>query len=273
MDKVHFYKMHGAGNDFILLDNRAGIFKGNETALFRRWCQRHLGVGADGLMLLEEAPGVDFRVVYLNSDGRSAEMCGNGARCAVALAHRIGLCGDEAVFLVGKTHYRAQKKTETDIKLWMPPPKDIRGADALKLDLPPEFSRPFFVNSGVPHLVLLYQGELNDLNVAEWGNRLRRHPQFQPAGTNVNFLCVLDAGRVRARVYERGVEQETLACGTGAVACGIYLNRVFNRPSPVRVEYPGGTLEVEFNSDFSELSLSGPVVFVFEGELPLPPKD
>jgi len=273
MDKIHFYKMHGAGNDFILIDNRAGIFTGDATALFRRWCHRRLGVGADGLMLLENAPGVDFRLVYLNSDGRPAEMCGNGARCAVALARRIGLCGDEAVFLVGKTRYRAQKKSETDISLYMPPPKDIKNSDWLKLDLPPEFSRPFFVNTGVPHLVLVYKGELDDLNVAEWGRRLRYHPQFRPAGTNVNFLCLPETGPVRARVYERGVEQETLACGTGAVACGIYLNRVLGRPSPVTVAYPGGILEVEFNPDFSELSLSGPVVFVFEGELPLPPAD
>ncbi len=268
----HFYKLHGAGNDFVLLDNRPGqrpeaVFDGTDHARIARICARHTGVGADGLMLLSESPSADFCLAYYNADGRPGEMCGNGARCAVWLAHHLDIAPSRCTFEVWGERYEAEVLAAQQVRLRMRPPRFL-GDDAGLPDLPPEnFSDAMWMNTGVPHLVLVARVPLADLDVRHWGRHFRYHPHFAPAGTNVNFIRPGDPGVLQVRVYERGVENETLACGTGAVACGIFAAQKWGWPSPVTVQSPGGRLIIEFSGGFRTIYLNGPVTPVFEGTL------
>lgn len=265
---IPFWKMNGSGNDFIMVDNREGIFPDNgRTALISRLCRRQTGVGADGIILLENDPEVDFVWRFYNADGSEAEMCGNGGRCAARFAFLHGFAGAQMVFRTLAGLVRAEIHQE-QVKLELPSPVDFRrdivlrvGEETVSLD---------FINTGVPHVVLLVDN-LEAVSIREMGRLLRFHDQFQPAGTNVNFISVVDRQNIRIRTYERGVEDETLACGTGSVAACLVASARGLVDSPTRVETRSGEkLLVYYRDDagtFAEVFLEGDAKIVYEGSI------
>ncbi|RME90626.1 MAG: diaminopimelate epimerase [Verrucomicrobia bacterium] len=265
---VEFTKMNGAGNDFILLDNRSGQWRLTPEQVIRL-CDRHRGVGADGVLLLEPSRTgrADWAWQFYNSDGSEAEMCGNGARCFARFVQRVTGADGRLTFETRAGIIEAELRGDR-VTVGLTPPKDWR------LDLDLETSRGpvhgHAVNTGVPHLVLLTP-DVEQAPVAELGRELRRHPAFQPAGTNVNFVQILEPGHIRVRTYERGVEAETLACGTGVTASALVCARIESWPPPVKVRVQGGdTLEVAFTrdgDDFHAVRLTGPADFVFTGRI------
>ncbi len=270
----HFYKLHGAGNDFIILDNRPGncpeaVFDGTAHDRIARICARHTGVGADGFMLISDSQRADFALAYYNADGRPGEMCGNGARCAVWLACQLGIAPENCTFDVWGQLYRATVTDKYRVRLQMRPPiilKSDAELSALKSD---GFSAMFWLDTGVPHLVIEFADQLDGLDVMRWGKYFREHALFQPSGTNVNFVQPSGDQQLTVRIYERGVENETLACGTGAVACAVFAAKKFGWASPVTVKSPGGWLFVDFDEALQEITLTGPVCEVFTGNLKL----
>jgi diaminopimelate epimerase len=266
MDKIHFHKMHGAGNDFIMIDNTAGFFNGDEVNLFMRLCGRYTGIGADGVMLLENNETVDFTLKYFNSNGLPAEMCGNGARCAVYLANQLGLAPQKCSFQIGPEIYNAEILPEKSVRLQMQLPKILLTPSETKSFLSDAFEQGMSLNTGVPHLVIESRQPLDGLDIIGLGKKYRYHERFKPSGTNVNFIFPEEPNHLLARVYERGVEAETLACGSGAVACAVFANQVYGWSSPVSVHFPGGILKVEFVPNYDRIFLIGPVKWVFKGD-------
>jgi diaminopimelate epimerase len=266
---LRFTKMNGAGNDFVLLDNRAG-----DLALTReqiaRVCDRHRGVGADGVLLLERAAnGADFRMRYYNADGGEAEMCGNGARCFARFANRTAGPLQRLSFETPAGVIGAELKDEL-VTLQMSPPNDMR----LGLEVPVEGGkiRAGYVDSGVPHVVVPV-AKIEAVDVRSLGSALRHHPMFAPRGANANFSEQCGPHRIAIRTYERGVEDETLACGTGVVASAILFAANENVAGPIDVLVRGGdTLQVDFKrngDEFSHVTLTGPADFVFDGTIEL----
>jgi len=266
MDKIHFYKMQGAGNDFILIENTSGIFHGRETSFFRNLCLRHTGIGADGVMLLENSESAEFTLKYFNSDGLPAEMCGNGARCAVYLANYLSLAPQKCSFQIGPEIYKAEVIPGKSVRLQMQLPKILRTPNETKSFLSDDFKQGMSLNTGVPHLVIETRKPLDDLDVVSLGRHYRYHEKFKPSGTNVNFVYPEKPNHLLARVYERGVEAETLACGSGAVACAVFANQVYGWSSPIFVHFSGGILRIEFETGYKKIFLFGPVELVFEGD-------
>lgn len=267
---LNFTKMNGAGNDFVLLDNRAGAVV-LEPAAIARICDRHRGVGADGILLVEPAQaGGDFRMRYYNSDGGEAEMCGNGARCFARFVDRLEPGSGEVSFETLAGMIRARFEGEivhlqmSDPTRWRPPV--FLDAAGLNFEV-------HSLNTGVPHAVV-FAVELDNLPVENYGTALREHDHFAPAGTNVNFIEPVDAGFIAVRTYERGVEAETLACGTGVVASALVFHRVTRAPSPINVRVRSGeVLRVAFEGtapDVHSVQLIGPADFVFDGTIDLP---
>ncbi len=267
---IHFWKMNGAGNDFVMLDNRT-LRHQLSTAQIANLCDRHRGVGADGLLAVEPAEnGSDFRMRYYNADGGEAEMCGNGARCFARFANMLsGWNLEEVSFetpagVIGATFHGEH------VRIVMSDPHSQR--PGLKLDVCGLPETVHFVNTGVPHAVVVVD-DLDAVPVVEWGAALRYHPEFQPKGTNANFMKVTPEG-ISIRTYERGVEDETLACGTGMVACALVHHELTGAPSPVKVKVKGGdTLEIGFEKTgdgYKKVTLTGPADLVFEGQVPLP---
>lgn len=271
---LHFYKMNGAGNDFVVVDNRDGeLTEVLDRETIAGLCDRHRGIGADGLLAVETArQGADFRFRYYNADGGEAEMCGNGARCFGRFAAHLG---EEPV---GQVSFETIAGTLTaemvdeHVRIAMSDPTDLRLDTGVVV---PEVGAPVrFINTGVPHAVAWLDGprELTNLNVVGAGRAIRHDPAFAPAGTNANFAAVLEPGHIMIRTYERGVEDETLACGTGMVACALLHHLLTGAPSPVKVEVAGGdTLEIGFgktpDGGFTQVTLTGPADFVFEGDI------
>ena len=264
---LRFTKMNGAGNDFVLLDNRSG-----EIALTRqqiaRLCDRHRGVGADGVLILEPAAnGADFRMRYYNADGGEAEMCGNGARCFARYASRTAGPLENVSFETPAGVIGAELRGEL-VRLKMSEPKDLR--IGLKLTIEGQKIEADYVDSGVPHVVIPVPS-IDSVDVHSLGAKLRFHPQFAPRGANANFRVQRGPRQIAIRTYERGVEAETLACGTGVVASAIVFAARENVPGPIEVIVRGGdTLEVNFqrNGDaFSDVTLTGPAEFVFDGTI------
>lgn len=266
---LHFYKMNGAGNDFVVVDNRdlsLSLTKDQIELL----CDRHRGVGADGLLAVEPAEnGADFKFRYYNADGGEAEMCGNGARCFGRFTAALMDETPDRVTFETIAGTLAAEIVEENIRIAMSEPKD------LKLDtgvtLPGLDATLRFVNTGVPHVVA-FVGDLPAVDVVKHGAAIRYHEAFAPAGTNANFATVLAPGHIAIRTYERGVEDETLACGTGMVACALMHHLLTGAPSPVQVDVKGGdTLEIGFektgDTSFTNVTLTGPADFVFEGEI------
>lgn len=268
MPRLHFTKMNGAGNDFVMLDNRAGSLVLTDAQI-ARLCDRHRGVGADGLLLVEKAAGqADFRMRYYNADGREAEMCGNGARCFARFVDKLSPVESGTVSFETPAGLVSAKLRGDEVSLAMSQPGAF--ADGVELEAAGEKLAVYSINTGVPHAVVLVD-DLDGTDVHKLGAALRHHHHFQPRGTNVNFVCQLGPQNLSIRTYERGVEAETLACGTGVVASALTVAALTGAESPVRVLVKGGdTLSVDFlrsGEGFSHVVLTGPADFVFEGEI------
>ncbi len=265
-----FTKMNGAGNDFVLLDNRDEKLQ-LDPKVIAKLCDRHRGVGGDGVLAVEPARnGADFRMRYYNRDGSEAEMCGNGARCFARFASRAaGLRG--GVQFETPAGVIGAELIGDAVRLTMSTPKDLRMN--VELALEHENLTAHFVNTGVPHAVLFldHGPALDDVAVERLGAQIRHHAAFAPAGTNVNFAQKIDAQTIAIRTYERGVEAETLACGTGVVASGIIFHELTGAQSPVAVRVRGGdVLEAGFEktaAGYGKVTLTGPATFVFEGTM------
>ncbi len=266
---LEFVKMSGAGNDFILLDNRDG-----RIALTReqvaRLCHRQFGIGADGLMLLVPCGSgrADWAWTFYNSDGSDAEMCGNGARCFARYVQRVtGWDRPTLTFetLAGVIHATLEGD---EVTIGLTEPRDLRMGE--RVTVAGAVVEVHSVNTGVPHAVV-FVPDADQAMVQEHGAALRYHEHFKPRGTNVNFAQVLGPGRIRVRTYERGVEGETLACGTGVTASALVASRVHGFESPVGVQVQGGDrLQVAFDRQgegFANVRLKGPATFVFEGRI------
>jgi len=255
MKKIIFAKYHGAGNDFILIDNSANNVNLTEKEI-AFLCHRHLGVGADGLMLLEEDILADFKMRYFNADGKEATMCGNGGRCIVAFANKIGIKKEQYVFNAVDSEHIAYLKENT-VKLKM--------AEVSKID---KFDKDYFLDTGSPHLVRQV-ADLQKIDLDKEGRDLRYDVRFGAGGCNVNFIQI-DKNKINIRTYERGVEAETLACGTGAVASAIAANQLYPDIKEFELQALGGLLKVSFNKEnnrYTSIWLEGPATFVFEAEI------
>lgn len=212
---IPFAKLSGSGNDFILVDGRGGRYDALDlTEMARMVCRRHDSVGADGLIVLVDADGADFGWHFVNSDGSRADMCGNGGRCAARFAQLEGIAGQSMTFLTGAGVIAARVDGPV-VRIQLTTPRDFKESMVVEVE-GMEYSLSF-INTGVPHAVL-FLNSVDKIDVEEKGRIIRYHPRFAPAGTNVNFVSVADRGRIRVRTYERGVEGETKACGTGSVA-------------------------------------------------------
>ncbi|MBE0639587.1 MAG: diaminopimelate epimerase [Bacteroidales bacterium] len=259
--ELKFYKYHGAGNDFIMIDNRERFFNPEATTI-TKLCHRFFGIGADGLILLEHHPEADFRMRYFNSDGREATMCGNGGRCCVAFARFLGLVKSDANFIAADGRHVAVILSEYDTSVVV----KLKMSDVVNIQ---KFDEGFFLDTGSPHLVRFIEN-VNDLDVNAEGRKIRTMSKWGTDGVNVNFV-ELKSGDVHGRTYERGVENETLSCGTGAIAMAlaVYSNG-FMTDSPLLIHAPGGQLKVHFNAVdhyFSNIWLEGPAERVFEGKI------
>ena len=264
-----FTKMNGAGNDFVMIDNR-DLRHDLDKAAIARLCDRHRGVGGDGLIAVEPAEGgADFRMRYYNSDGGEAEMCGNGARCFARYASRIAGKTGEVRFETMAGVISAQLLGE-QVRLEMSAPHGLMLDQELMVNGTPMLVH--FLNTGVPHAVAIVE-DADDVDVLATGSALRHHAHFAPKGANANFVEELDPQTIRVRTYERGVEGETLACGTGVVASALIFHRTTGAASPVSVWVKGGDrLEVSWERDgdtFRDVTLTGPADFVFDGAVSL----
>jgi diaminopimelate epimerase len=257
--KLNFYKYQGTGNDFILIDNREGLFH-PDIKVISGMCDRRFGVGADGLILLNKRQGYDFHMQYFNSDGRESTMCGNGGRCIIAFADFLSLIDGKASFIGPDGEHTgtiiSKNKNEYQVKLSLLDVENLqlRGND-------------YVINTGSPHLVR-FVPEVSDFNVVEEGRTLRNHPDFHPDGINVNFIMARE-GKLYVRTYERGVEDETLSCGTGVTASALAYAHLNNlEEGPVLINTRGGDLQLHFKksaSGFTDIFLEGPAVRVFGG--------
>ncbi len=265
---VEFYKMSGSGNDFIIIDNRnLSLNVGDLPTFVRRICARKVSVGADGLLLIEPSKSADFKWRFFNSDGSVAEMCGNAARCVALLAYLKKIAGKKLSFETLAGIINAEIK-ENIPKVKLTDPSPVRLDKRIVID-----DREFvldLIDTGVPHAVT-YVDNLEAFDVFTWGRKIRHHESFRPKGTNANFAAILDRHKLKVRTYERGVENETLACGTGAVAAVLTSAQRGLVDSPVDVIVRSGeTLRVYFtnkNERFKEIYLEGEVKIVYQGLL------
>jgi diaminopimelate epimerase len=268
MPAIPFTKMSGSGNDFILIDNREGIIPSDDLPRFtRQVCRRKLSAGADGLILVEPSEHVDFKWRFFNSDGSVAEMCGNGARCVARFAQMNGIAEEVMGFetIAGIIHARVQ---DDQVRIKMTDPCDL--VPEAVLSTPAETVAYTAINTGVPHVVIEVE-DIESVDVFAMGRRIRRHHQFEPAGTNVNFLGLCPPGVARVRTYERGVEEETLACGTGIVAAALTLAERHQASSPVTMESKSGSrLKVYFAKtagQYHDIYLQGDARMIYQGQM------
>ena len=264
---LRFTKMNGAGNDFILIDNRAGEIDLDRSQI-AHLCDRHRGIGADGILLLEKAANrADFRMRYFNADGGEAEMCGNGARCFARYANKVAGAKGKISFETPAGVISAELAGDL-VTLRMTEPTDLRLN--MKLPVANENKTVHFINSGVPHVVIPV-AQIDDVDVRREGAAIRYHKMFSPTGANVNFIEKRGPKKIAVRTYERGVEDETLACGTGMVASALIFAATENINGPIPVIARGGDeLQVGFErvaEQFRNVTLTGPAEFVFEGTI------
>lgn len=275
---LKFARMHGCGNDFVVIDDRAGLWQERRNALAEALCDRRKGLGGDGLILIQNGGSgggaqdrADFRMTYVNRTGMDGEMCGNGARCTVLRAAQLGIIAQGGVMATDAGPIRAAIDGAT-ITLRMTPPVDER--PPLTLAVEGESFACHAIDTGVPHAVIFLETEaaLEALDVARIGRALRHHAAFAPRGVNANFAVRRADGSFRMRTYERGVEMETLACGTGAVAVGLMAHRRYGSAAPVLIHPTGGgLLRIGFRAEgggFADVTLAGPAELIAEGEIP-----
>jgi diaminopimelate epimerase len=269
METVEFWKMNGSGNDFILIDNRKGQVKDKEMGrLVERACRRRESVGADGVIFVVNSDRYDFGWRFFNADGGEVEMCGNGGRCVSRFAFLTGIAGPRMTFetLVGPISAEVNGRV---VKVLMPEPSGL--SRDLDLEHREGWVNVDFINTGVPHVVVQVEDLLNH-SVFEHGRDLRYHSHFSPEGTNANFMKVSGPDKLQIRTYERGVEDETLACGTGAIACALVASvRGAVSGSPVKVETRSGEeLTIHFKkkgNSFEQVALEGNTSIVYQAQL------
>jgi len=265
--KIKFWKMHGAYNDFVLFDDRCGRFPVEDRAFIKHIAARHSGIGAEGVLLIQKSKTSGFRMRFFNPDGGEVEMCGNGARCAARLAFERGAVEKKMTIETVAGELRAQVMRD-GVRLWMTEPSNwkLNGS----LELAGRNLSYTFVNTGVPHVVMR-TGDLSDVDVREVGSAVRHHRAFAPAGTNVNFVAVARSGELAVRTYERGVEAETSACGTGATACGLIAAKKGWSKLPVQVHTASGVVLTVggrlTETGATQVTLTGPAEHVFEGTI------
>ena len=257
--EITFDKYEGTGNDFVMIDNRNDFFPKNDIKLIAQLCDRRFGIGADGLILLENDSNSEFKMVYYNSDGNQSTMCGNGGRCIVAYAKKLNIIKSSATFMaIDGIHY-ATVSEENSVSLQM---KDV---NFVKLE--PNYS---FLDTGSPHHIEMVS-KISTIDVQSKGAAIRYSAIYDPAGTNVNFVEQINEDIFSIRTYERGVEDETLSCGTGATAVAIAMNFSGKTNSNnITINVQGGKLEVSFDkndSHYSNVCLKGPATFVFQGKI------
>ena len=265
---IEFFKMSGSGNDFILIDNRDhSLPVENLPEFVRTVCERKVSVGADGLIVIEKSEAFDFRWRFFNADGSEVGMCGNGGRCAARFAYIKGFAGEKLSFETPAGIIDAEIKDDI-VKLKLTDPYNLQ----VNLSIPVE-ERPLEIsqiNTGVPHVVH-FVNNLDQYDVFHIGRIIRYHPQYQPEGTNANFVEVIDKNTIRVRTYERGVEDETLACGTGAVASALISSWKGLIESPVNVRVRSGeSLKIYFHKTdhgFEDIYLEGKAKVVYEGRI------
>ena len=271
---MEFWKLQGSGNDFVIIDDRENSLENflkekglSKEEFVKKVCAFHTGVGADGLILIKnpDNPENDFKWEFFNSDGSVAEMCGNGSRCAVRFAYEKGIAGKNVKFETLAGVIRAEVLNKRVIKVQLTPPtepqeKTLRTKEG---DI-----RGFFINTGVPHFVVPVE-DVEKINVIKLGRELRFHEEFQPKGTNVNFIQPVSGDTIKIRTYERGVESETLACGTGATASAIvsYISGLVKKKPVKVVTKSGEELIIDFSENLKEVYLTGSVYKTFEGIL------
>lgn len=259
--KLQFYKYQGTGNDFVIVDNRLNILSKNNTNLIKRLCDRKFGIGADGCMLLEnpDRPIDDFKMVYFNADGKESSMCGNGGRCLVAFANFLGIIEDEATFTAIDGPHKARIENGL-VSLQMQDVADIQ----LK-------ENAVFLDTGSPHHVIFTEN-VAQLDIKKDGAAIRYSEEYSKEGTNVNFVEEISNNEYIVRTYERGVEDETLSCGTGVTAVALATNFLERSDADtIYLKTPGGNLTVTFsrsaNGSYSDVWLTGPAEPVFKGEI------
>lgn len=254
---IPFFKYQGTGNDFVMIDNRQLIFK-NDTKLIKKLCNRKFGIGADGLICLENSDNVDFKMVYYNADGNESSMCGNGGRCIVAFAKYLGIIETECTFEAIDGRHEAKVNSKMQVELKMSDVQDIK-----------LHSQDLIINTGSPHYIKFVENP-SAVEVSKSGAEIRYSEPFKNEGINVNFAKI-DADKIDMRTYERGVEDETLSCGTGvtAVALAAHHNQLITGQS-IDIKTQGGSLKVKFDksqSGYENIWLIGPTELVFKGEI------
>lgn len=257
--QIHFYKYQGTGNDFVMIDNRSETFPKENIQLIAHLCDRRFGIGADGLILLENDPETDFKMVYYNSDGNQSTMCGNGGRCLVAFAQHLEVIKNMTSFnaIDGLHHASIDKNGIVSLQM----------IDIDTIDIEADYT---FLNTGSPHHVQIVD-DLVNYNVKEKGAALRYGDLYGKEGSNINFVKKIDHHTFSLRTYERGVEDETLACGTGATAVAIAMNAIGETDATsIDINVEGGKLVVSFDKEldkYTNVFLKGPAKFVYEGTI------
>jgi diaminopimelate epimerase len=255
---LHFYKYQGTGNDFILADNRKNEYSSLTTAQIHQLCDRRFGIGADGLMLLNEKPGYDFEMKYYNADGKEGSMCGNGGRCMAKFAYHLGIHREMYRFFAADGLHEAEIDIDGIVSLKM---KDVKSVK--------KFHNDFLVNTGSPHYIKMVT-DVMDMDVYKKGHEIRNSKEFVDEGINVNFVEQLsEPDKIIVRTYERGVEDETFSCGTGVTAAALVCYHNENGFNDVEVKTLGGLLTVEFDriddNNFENIWLCGSAEKVYEG--------
>lgn len=254
---IKFYKYQGTGNDFVMIDNRLDTFPKNDVRLIERLCHRRFGIGADGLILLENHLDTDFKMVYYNSDGNQSTMCGNGGRCLVAFAKKLDIISNATTFMAIDGLHHAWVNADELVSLQM--------IDVNEISIENDYS---YLNTGSPHHVQIVD-DLVNYDVKEKGSTIRYGNLYGKEGSNVNFVKKVNDNTFALRTYERGVEDETLACGTGATAVAIAMHvTAQTADNTITIDVEGGELVVSFeakNNKYSNVVLTGPAEFVFEG--------
>ena len=254
--QLKFDKYQGTGNDFVIIDNRELIFDKSNIELVAEICDRKFGVGADGLILIENHSEFDFELVYFNADGTKS-FCGNGSRCGVSFVHKLGIISNETTFMAIDGVHEA-KIIEGEVHLKM--------GDVSEMEIDKDY---FYLNTGSPHYIK-YEDNITEMDIVSLAKEIRYNDRFKAEGTNVNFV---EKGNdsLKMRTYERGVEDETLSCGTGATAVALSASVKLNMSSPIKIEVVGGELKIQFtkinDSTFEGIWLIGAATFVFEGEI------
>jgi diaminopimelate epimerase len=256
MEKIEFYKYQGTGNDFVMIDDRSEFFDLRAHELIARLCHRKFGIGADGLILIRNHSEADFEMIYYNSDGHRTTLCGNGSRCAVQFANQLGIVSGACTFMTVEGILDG-KIENNEIHIKMP---DVKEAEI--------YPDHYFLNTGSPHHIC-HVRHVQNYDVFHEGRKIRNGAPYFKKGTNVNFVEAISKSEIFVRTYERGVEDETLSCGTGVVAAAL-VQGLEGASSPVKVITLGGNLQISFEKDenrgFRNIYLIGPAVYVYKGE-------